>query len=92
MGAIKDLTKYPLVQVEWVDSTQPVCEWRYTEDFELEDPHLHYSVGFVLAENKNVIALAQSLGRPDTENEQAMGVMHIPKRAIRKRRKITFSS
>lgn len=74
-----------MVLIEWVDSRQPVPDWRYVSDYENAMnivPVL--SLGFLIHDGKDVKALAPNLGQLGQPDEQTSGVIRIPARAVLK--------
>jgi hypothetical protein len=74
---------YRLVLVEWVDSAQPVPRWLWTDDYEIPAVVRCVSVGFLIAESRDAIALAPNLGDVLEDRRQASGIIRIPRSAIR---------
>lgn len=71
-----------LTIMEWVDSSGVQSGWQFLEDFQTELVHVT-SVGFVIKETDEFIALAQNYGVETTNSpEQINGVITIPKAAI----------
>ena len=78
------------VLVEWADSRQPTNEWTRLDVTTKHDFCRCYSVGFVVQDNDDVIALAANVA--DVEEEtQATGVIVIPRVAVLKRTTLTSS-
>jgi hypothetical protein len=77
-----DSVPYKLVQVEWEDSARPIPGWQWIESYEIPKIVDCVSVGFLIAETKNALALAPNLGDIGQEL-QASGIIRIPKSAIR---------
>jgi len=73
---------YPLLLVEWEDSARPVSSWQWIEDYELPKTVTCLSVGYLIAETHNAIALAPNLGDIAQIKTQACGIIRIPLRAI----------
>lgn len=72
-----------LVLVEWEDSQRPLSAWGWLDDYELPDAVTCISVGFLVARNKNAIALAPNLGDTNQARGQACGLICIPNSAVR---------
>lgn len=74
---------FPLVLIEWVDSSRIGDGWRMLDEIEAPEPHLCVSVGFVVKESKDAKVLAPNLAdvRSD-DNRQAYGGIMIPTGAI----------
>lgn len=76
--------------IEWADSRQPTNSWSRLDEAEQHNFCRCYSVGFVVQEDKEVIALAANVA--DIEEEaQATGVIVIPQVAVLKRTTLTSS-
>ena len=80
------MIEHPLVVVEWIDAAEAVHGWHHMDEL----PHMNVfkckSVGWVVAENDDMIMLAQSLGDITSEdNFQSSGFARIPKVAIKRR-------
>jgi hypothetical protein len=73
---------FPLVMVRWEDSARPIPAWQWIEDYDLPQTVSCLSVGFVIAETKDAIALAPNLGDLDQPKAQGCGIIRIPRRAI----------
>ena len=76
--------KYKIVRVEWEDSCRPVSEWQWIDDYSAPETVRCLSVGFLIAKTKTAIALAPNLGDLDKEQQQASGIIRIPRSAVRK--------
>lgn len=76
-------TPYDLVLVEWEDSQQPVSAWQWVDDYSLPAIIRCLSVGYLIAETPDAIALAPNLGDVTKEKIQASGIMRIPISAVR---------
>lgn len=78
------MAQQPVV-VTWLDSRQPHQGWELIEDVADPVPVPITSVGFIVREGDDAIALAQSVGGPP---EQCMGVIIIPRCCITSTRKV----
>lgn len=78
---------FPLVLIEWVDSSRLGDGWRMLDEIEAPEPHRCLSVGFVVKESKDAKVLVPNLAdvRSD-DNKQAYGGIIIPTRAIIRQR------
>lgn len=74
---------YDIVIVKWEDSRQPVSAWDWVDHYENPSVVRCISVGYLIAETTDVIALAQNLGDLDHDRRQASGVVRIPVLCIR---------
>ena len=77
-------------EIEWLDSRQPSSAWQFAEDFRPEGVARVRTLGFVLYENEEAIAIAQSVAydgfrQPVT---QISGVMTIPRCCVLEIKKI----
>ena len=72
------------VAVEWVDSAQPVSAWQWADTYEIPQIVVCVSVGYLIAETKDAIALAPNLGDIGRERVQASGIIRLPRAAVRK--------
>ena len=78
--------KYRLVLIEWEDSAQPVGEWLHLSDFKPPMPISCMSVGWLIKDGPDAVALAPNIGdADDSDNIQASGLIRIPTRAITRR-------
>jgi hypothetical protein len=78
----KPTSEYKLLLVEWEDSARPIPAWQWIEDYELPNIVSCMSVGYLIAESEQAIALAPNLGDLTQEKAQACGIIRIPKRSI----------
>lgn len=81
-------TSFQLVLVEWEDSARPISGWQWVEDCEPQ-PIRCISVGYLVAETSDAIALAPNLGDVEQPKAQACGIIQIPQRAIIKTWRLT---
>ncbi len=73
----------PLVLVEWVDSTQPISNWKYLNDAPTLEVVECVSVGWMVGKNDSVIMLAPNIGDfKFGEGAQGSGFIRIPQAAI----------
>lgn len=78
------------ILIEWADSRQPTNAW-IRLDGTVQHNFCHcYSVGFVVQEDDDMIALAANVADID-EEAQATGVIVIPRVAVLKRTTLTSS-
>ena len=75
---------FKLVEVEWEDSARPISQWQWVDDYEMPQIITCVSVGFLISESKEAIALAPNLGDISRERVQASGIIRIPRSAIRR--------
>lgn len=79
-----------MMLIEWADSRQPTSGWAFLDD---ADQHTYcrcYSMGFVVREDREMIALAANMADID-EKAQTTGVIVIPRVAVLKRTELTSS-
>jgi hypothetical protein len=81
-GPKRTKTTYPLVQIVWEDSTQPTSDWQWIEDYQMPQIIRCASVGYLIADTKQALAIAANLGDLDKERAQASGIIRIPRRAV----------
>lgn len=79
------------ILIEWADSRQPTNEWVKLDAGGKRDFCRCYSVGFVVQDDKDVIALAANVADVE-EGAQATGVIVIPRVAVLKRTRLVTSS
>jgi hypothetical protein len=84
LAAKKRDIPYRLVKVEWEDSARPIPAWQWISDFELPQTVACISVGFLIAETAQAVAIAPNLGDIGEDDIQASGIIRIPKRAIKR--------
>lgn len=88
MGAVdrRELADLPyrLVLVMWDDSATPISAWQWIDAYEVPSIVKCVSVGFLIAESKDSLALAPNLGDALLERRQASGIIRIPRSAVRK--------
>jgi hypothetical protein len=76
-------TEYPLVLIRWDDSARPISDWQWIDDYEMPEIVPCISVGFLIADTPQAIALAPNLGDVGRERAQASGIIRIPRSAVR---------
>ena len=75
----------PLVMIEWEDSAQPIPNWSYLASFEAPGTIRCVSVGWLIRDDGQMMALAPNMGAIDDENSvQVSGVIQIPTRCVLK--------
>lgn len=80
---MKPATKCPLVMIEWVDSVLPRSRWDYLTDIGRPEAVRCVSVGWLVADHKNIKSLAPNMGAVDTSDSlQVSGLITIPMQAI----------
>ena len=80
-----------LVLIEWEDSAQPVAAWQYLADMDPPEVVQCKSVGYLIADEKNVKVLAPNVGELETEHAQASGVIRIPTRCVTRIRPLSVA-
>ena len=75
---------YRLVLVEWEDSARPISSWQWVEDYQMPETVTCVSVGYLIADTKQAIALAPNLGDIGRERLQASGIIRVPRPAVRR--------
>ena len=75
----------PLVMVEWEDSAQPIPAWSYLASFDAPGTIRCVSVGWLVRDDGQMMAVAPNMGAIDDENSvQISGVIQIPTRCVLK--------
>jgi hypothetical protein len=75
---------YKLVMLEWEDSAQPVDRWQWVDEYQIPEIIKCVSVGFLIADTKDAVALAPNLGDIGRERVQASGILRVPRSAVRR--------
>ena len=83
-GRWRPTTPFRLVVVEWEDSQRPLSPWQWVDEFALPDAVRCISVGFLVAQTDEALALAPNLGDVECERAQACGIIRIPASAVRR--------
>ena len=73
-----------MVIVEWEDSTQPIASWEWIDNYTSPTTMRCLSVGYVIGETKDALALAPNLGDFEYDRVQAGGIIRIPRSAVRR--------
>lgn len=79
----RPLAEYPLVLVEWIDSSRIFDGWIDLKDIAAPIPHKCVSVGFLVSENKSgkiLVPTMADIEHPD--NRHTYGGMLIPSATI----------
>ena len=85
VGEKSSLNACPLVMVEWEDSAQPIPNWSYLASFDPSGTIRCASVGWLIRDDGQMLALAPNMGALDDENSvQVSGVIQIPTRCVLK--------
>lgn len=71
-----------LVLVEWEDSSQPIPAWQWVETYEAPEIVRCVSVGYLIAETADALAVAPNIGDVGSDRIQASGIIRIPRRAV----------
>ena len=80
---------YRLVMLEWEDSARPIEAWQWVDEYEIPDIVRCISVGFLIAETEEALAVAPNLGDVTKERTQASGIIRIPRTAVRSMTELT---
>jgi hypothetical protein len=75
---------YKLVKVAWRDSRQPVAKWQWIDDYAAPQAVECLSVGWIIGESKDSIAIAPNMGDVACEHAQVSAVLQIPRSAIQR--------
>jgi hypothetical protein len=78
----KPQAPYRLVAVEWEDSQRPLASWQWLDEYMLPDAVRCISVGFMVAQTEQALALAPNLGDVNQERAQGCGIIRIPRSAV----------
>ncbi len=73
-----------LVMVEWEDSAQPVPAWQWVETYQVPAIVRCVSVGYLIADTPEALAVAPNIGDVGCERIQASGIIRIPRRAVQR--------
>ena len=84
LGAWEPPSPHRLVAVEWEDSQRPLAPWVWLDEYTLPEVVRCVSVGFLVAENEQALAVAPNLGDVDHGRPQGCGIIRIPRSAVRK--------
>lgn len=75
----RNMTSFPLVMIDWVDSRQPVSTWRWLSSCEFQGVVKCQSVGWLIKDDNNIKVLAQNLGDLEGGDDmQVSGTIEIP--------------
>ena len=74
-----------LVLIEWIDSIQPVAEWKYINDAPSLESANCLSIGWLIKSNKEVIMIAPNICDIESDHSQASGFIRIPTCSIIKK-------
>jgi|SRR5665213_2491373 len=77
-------TRYRLVVVGWEDSQRPQPAWTWLDEYALADAVRCLSVGFLVGETSEALALTPNIGDVDRQRAQACGIIRIPTSAVRR--------
>jgi hypothetical protein len=77
-------TSFRLVAVEWEDSQRPLPSWQWLDEYQLPDAVRCISVGFLVAETDDALAIAPNLGDLEHPRVQGAGIIRIPRSAVRR--------
>jgi hypothetical protein len=69
--------------VAWDDSSQPISSWQWVEDYQMPATVQCISVGYLIADTPDAIALAPNIGDVGRDRLQASGIIRIPRSAVR---------
>jgi hypothetical protein len=75
---------YKLVLIEWDDSARPVSQWQWVDDYQIPEIVRCVSVGYLIAETKDALAVAPNLGDMTSERIQASGIIRVPRSSVRR--------
>jgi hypothetical protein len=69
------LLPYDLVLIEWEDSQRPISEWQWANEYQIPEIVRCVSVGYLIAETSEALALAPNLGGLGQDKIQASGII-----------------
>lgn len=72
--------------IEWLDSAMP-RGWARLDEMDEPAPHECQTIGFMVSESESAVRIASSLILEEGQ-EQASGIIEIPRRAIKKIRRV----
>jgi len=75
---------YKLVLIEWDDSARPISQWQWVDDYQIPEIVRCISVGYLIAETKEALAVAPNLGDMTSERVQASGIIRVPRSSVRR--------
>jgi hypothetical protein len=84
-SAARPKTPYKMVLVEWEDSVRPLPSWQWVDEYQIPEIVTCISVGYLIAETNDAIAIAPNLGDVTCERIQASGIIRIPQTAVRRK-------
>lgn len=83
VGEKSSFNACPLVMIEWEDSAQPIPSWSYLASFDPPGTIRCVSVGWLIRDDGQMMAVAPNMGAIDDENSvQVSGVIQIPTRCV----------
>jgi hypothetical protein len=80
----KAAVPYQLARIEWEDSAQPISGWQWAADYAMPEIVKCVSVGYLIAETKEAVALAPNIGGVGSDQHQVSGILRIPRSAVRR--------
>lgn len=90
-----NITKYPLVYIEWEDAYSVQMEWKIEDELTgilADECFIIKQSGFVLKETDEFIVLANQLNELNLSEDQYSGLHRIPKGCLRKKIDLTLAS
>lgn len=70
--------------VIWIDAVQPTGQWEHVSEIEPDiGPCVIHSVGWVVAEDEDVLLLAPNKGADESTEVTVLGTVTIPKCSIK---------
>ena len=75
---------FRLVRVEGEDSARPISEWQWVDEYQLPKIVRCVSVGYLIAEDADAIAVAPNVGDITNVRIQASGIIRVPRSAVRR--------
>lgn len=78
---IRTTVSYPIVAVEWIDSSQE-GDWIEMHEVISSKPFICHTTGYLLAEDENYLTITSTYAAHNGDASHALGRITIPKVAI----------
>src|SRR5437588_10892665 len=75
---------YKLVLIEWDDSARLISQWQWADDYQIPEIVRCISLGYLIAETKEALAVAPNLGDMTSERVQATGIIRVLRSLVRR--------
>ncbi len=83
-GLKRPKSPYKLVLIEWDDSARPISQWQWVDDYQIPEIVRCISVGYLIAQTREALAVAPNLGDTTSERIQASGIIRVPRKSVRR--------